>query len=177
VLAFLAAGSASSGCLRRGGSLALGEDFFAGFVLARGFGATFFATSAGVTWASGSAREGTVSAGVETGSAGLAGALRGAAGRGGAGAGAVGVVRLGMRATTAPAVWPATPAAPRRTCPAIDRPTLNVLLIVSCRLVTGHPSCGSVGLSPQSSTGTQDGPAPVGTGTARLSCASRTLGT
>ncbi|MGH3307219.1 MAG: hypothetical protein ACRDOX_05975 [Nocardioides sp.] len=37
----------------RGGSFALGEDFRAGFFLACGFGATFFATSAGVTGASG----------------------------------------------------------------------------------------------------------------------------
>jgi hypothetical protein len=35
-----------------GGSLALGEDFVAGFFLACGFGATFLATVAGVAGAS-----------------------------------------------------------------------------------------------------------------------------
>ena len=39
----------SSAGFRGGGSFALGEDFFAGFFRACGFGATFFATSAGVT--------------------------------------------------------------------------------------------------------------------------------
>jgi hypothetical protein len=43
---------ASSARFRGGGSFALGEDCFAGFFLARGFGATFFATVAGVTGAS-----------------------------------------------------------------------------------------------------------------------------
>lgn len=44
----------SSARLRRGGSFALGEDFVVDFFFVRGFGATFFATSAGVTVASGS---------------------------------------------------------------------------------------------------------------------------
>lgn len=43
---------ASSVRFRGGGSFALGEDCFAGFFLVRGFGATFFATVAGVTGAS-----------------------------------------------------------------------------------------------------------------------------
>jgi len=39
----------SSAGFRGGGSLPLGDDFLIGFFRARGFGATFFATSAGVT--------------------------------------------------------------------------------------------------------------------------------
>jgi hypothetical protein len=54
----------------RGGSFPLGEDFFAGFFRACGFGATFFATSAGVTGGPGC-----------TGVAGLTGAAAGSGAR------------------------------------------------------------------------------------------------
>jgi hypothetical protein len=134
---------ASSACFRGGGSFALGEDLLAGFCRACGFGAMFFATSAGVTGGS-AATGGAGSAGAGAGSArGAGGAAVGA----GAGAGAVARDRRGRRATTAPAAGAATPAAPWSTCLATDLPTFNVLMIFGRVLLTSGASWWSVGLS------------------------------